>query len=359
MSQNNSYDRLAIIGTIPPPFGGVSVHIKRTLELLQRDDIPYRLYDQTGKDNKDNIVACNSSPFNFVRLMTRIPERVVHFHVNNLDALTLASFVLTARQRRYLITLHSEKPIRVFRNSNRLRRKLITRCFQKASHIVCVNNSILEFVRSIGVADNCSCKIPAFLPPTDTEIDAAQIPNAVRSFIARFERIVGTHGWFGFFIDDRHVYGFDQIARLALEIKNRSRHDIGIYTVISGSYENNNRKEILELRRKLGLEDHWLIIEEQFNSAALFAKTDIFIRPTLTDGDSVSIRECLYLGTRVLASDAVARPNGCLTFPCGDYDMLSDAFWSAIDSNVPVSIPNDDSECRCIIDLIREETTKR
>jgi glycosyltransferase involved in cell wall biosynthesis len=44
-------------------------------------------------------------------------------------------------------------------------------------------------------------------------------------------------------------------------------------------------------------------------SAAL-ASSGVFLRPTSWDGDSVIVREALALGTRVVASDTVARPQG-------------------------------------------------
>ena len=49
-------------------------------------------------------------------------------------------------------------------------------------------------------------------------------------------------------------------------------------------------------------------------AVAVYAKTDVFVRPSITDGDSVSIRECLSLGVPVIASNAVSRPPECILF---------------------------------------------
>jgi glycosyltransferase involved in cell wall biosynthesis len=46
--------------------------------------------------------------------------------------------------------------------------------------------------------------------------------------------------------------------------------------------------------------------------------SDIFLRPTRSDGDANSIREALYLGVPVIASDCVERPDQVLTFRTGD-----------------------------------------
>jgi glycosyltransferase involved in cell wall biosynthesis len=46
----------------------------------------------------------------------------------------------------------------------------------------------------------------------------------------------------------------------------------------------------------------------------LMTKADLFLRPTTTDGASVSVLEALYLGCPVLASDAVPRPQNVVLF---------------------------------------------
>jgi glycosyltransferase involved in cell wall biosynthesis len=46
----------------------------------------------------------------------------------------------------------------------------------------------------------------------------------------------------------------------------------------------------------------------------VMSESDVFLRPTNTDGDAVSIREALYLGTPVVTSDAVPRPEPCVLF---------------------------------------------
>ena len=46
----------------------------------------------------------------------------------------------------------------------------------------------------------------------------------------------------------------------------------------------------------------------------------VFVRPTYTDGDSISVREALALRVPVVASDAAYRPQGVLRFTAGNAD---------------------------------------
>jgi glycosyltransferase involved in cell wall biosynthesis len=63
-----------------------------------------------------------------------------------------------------------------------------------------------------------------------------------------------------------------------------------------------------ELRGRVGL---W--IGEQLLPA--FDHDVIYLRPTRTDGDAVSVREALAAGVAVIASDVVTRPAGVATLP--------------------------------------------
>ena len=316
---------------IPPPFGGVSVHVDRALDLLRRNGVEAKLYEQTGKsDPARGVYPLGNSKLQFLKLLLTFPEDIIHFHFNNHLALAMACQALKFRRgKEYLITVHSERPIRLYFEKGAVCRKSMRDYFCRAEHLICVNQNICDFMtETLGIAPEKISLIPAFLPPTQAELAEEQIPAEVTRFVKSKDKVVGTHGWFGYFIDGKHLYGFEQIARLAREIADSGKN-IGIYTVISGCYEPEHRKTIIQAQQELA--DHWQIVEAPFSCAALYQKTDLFVRPTLTDGDSVSIRECLSLGVPVLASDAVERPSACHTFPTQNYQQLAAEFWRLLD----------------------------
>jgi glycosyltransferase involved in cell wall biosynthesis len=47
---------------------------------------------------------------------------------------------------------------------------------------------------------------------------------------------------------------------------------------------------------------------------AVLASSDVYVRATLRDGDSVAVREALAVGNSVYASDCVRRPPSCIVF---------------------------------------------
>ncbi len=69
-----------------------------------------------------------------------------------------------------------------------------------------------------------------------------------------------------------------------------------------------------------GLDEQMFAIGDVTHEAclAIIARSDLFVRPTLSDGDAISVREAIAMDTPVVASDVVARPEGTLCFKTGD-----------------------------------------
>jgi hypothetical protein len=69
-----------------------------------------------------------------------------------------------------------------------------------------------------------------------------------------------------------------------------------------------------ELIKKLKLTDNFLLIHQELSFIKVMEYSDIIVRATNTDGDSLTVREALFLGKRVIASDIVKRPTGIVLF---------------------------------------------
>src|SRR5207253_295641 len=130
----------------------------------------------------------------------------------------------------------------------------------------------------------------------------------------------------------RPEYGFDLLVK-ALTGLRKTHREIGCVVMGDGEH----RDEGLALVRRAGLGDAILLAGDVDHEQclALMARSDVFVRPTLMDGDSISVREALALGVPVVASNVGTRPEGTLLFQAGNVRELVKQLENAISGNSP------------------------
>ena len=77
------------------------------------------------------------------------------------------------------------------------------------------------------------------------------------------------------------------------------------------------------------LHRHILYIDSAIDFTSLVKLSDVTVRATLTDGDSLSVRESLYFNVPVVASDVCFRPEGTTIFKSNDCVSLAENIYRA------------------------------
>lgn len=153
-------------------------------------------------------------------------------------------------------------------------------------------------------------------------------------------------------------YGISFITDTDTEVIYESIINLGIrktLEVINGmfafAYYDYTSEDIFIARDNLGIKPLYYSNQESnfvFSSEAksffeVLKLSDCFIRNTTTDGDSISIREALYLGIHVIATNCVDRPEGVEIIALGDILSLENAINKIIENqsfSKPIQIPN-------------------
>jgi glycosyltransferase involved in cell wall biosynthesis len=105
-----------------------------------------------------------------------------------------------------------------------------------------------------------------------------------------------------------------------------------------------------ELRSRIAAKpyaEHVLLYGDMPHAATLRAmvECEVLLRTTLYDGDSVSVREALYIGIPVIASDNRMRPPGVRLFPTSNREGLRDAIFETLaGGDSPKNVPGDGQE---------------
>ena len=114
----------------------------------------------------------------------------------------------------------------------------------------------------------------------------------------------------------------------------RARHpDAGLVVYGPGTRE----PALAAAARARGLDGavHHLGELERQRALAVVAAADLFVRPTLADGDAISVREALALGRPVVASAVGARPAEAALFPAGDAAACAEQIFQTLAKRLP------------------------
>jgi glycosyltransferase involved in cell wall biosynthesis len=191
-------------------------------------------------------------------------------------------------------------------------RKLAGAACRLYARVICVGPEIRDAVISLGI------------PPERTEIASAYLgierqeisfDPTFRLWIEQHRPVLSAALFF------RPEYGFDLLLKSFIQL--RRRHPALGCVVMGGGEQYDHAMQQV---REAGLQDDLLLLGDVDHASclAMICISDVFLRPTFADGDSISVREALALGVPVVASRVGSRPPGAMLFEPGDInDMLS------------------------------------
>jgi len=305
---SQAHRKTLLIGPNPPPHGGISVHVSGVRRRLVAAGVPCAILDTNQIQSRLRFAMTLSS--------FAVRGWTMHLHTNghNPNSWLLALWGAIAGKLRggSTLTIHSGMMPGYLRTCPVWRRKLAAVVCGLYSRIICVGPELRDAVISLGVAAERTVIAPACLA---VESPAVTLDPHLREWIARHRPLLSTALFF------RPEYGFNLLIEAVVQL--RLRHP-ALGCLVMGSGE--QHAEAVERLHQAGLARDVLLLGDVGHEIclALMAQSQVFIRPTLVDGDSLSVREAIALGVPVVASRVGTRPAGTLLFQAGDFeDMLS------------------------------------
>jgi glycogen(starch) synthase len=308
--------KILLIGPCPPPHGGVSVHvagIKRGL---------------TAAGIRCHVLSTDQIRWpHFIATLIGHVRRgwTLHLHTNghnrNSWLLALICGFVGRLGAGGVLSLHSGMAPAYLAPSFPWRRRLARFGTSFYRCVICVNPEIREALESTGVPAERIEIIPAYIGIERPDIVLAA---PVETWIEQHQPMLSTTLFF------RPEYGFDSLVD-AVETLRKKYPSLGC--VVMGSGED---RAAAEWRiRDAGLEDSILLLGDVSHEIclAVMSMSNVFVRPTLRDGDSVSVREALSLEVPVVASRTGTRPEGAILFSPENLTELLSGIETALATN--------------------------
>ena len=301
---------ILLVGPYPPPFGGISAHVERLARTILERGLSVRIVNHFGGGGNDPLVtdALRRNPWRYWRVLRISEARIVHYHHSRWSTLLAASLALRRCTAATVATVHGRE-LEPFLGSRVPGVARVTKhALRGFDVLIAVSVEVERSLRSIGPRVEL---IPAYLPVRDNQ---AQLSSGADAFLRGGTNLVTAVYRMSVDVRGRTIYGLETaIAGFAAVAPGRPDLRLAIFLASRpGPRESERLRRLIagvrddDLRRRIGV-----FYGEPLTAA--FALAAVYLRPTLTDGDAVSIREALAAGVPVVASDVVRRPPGVTT----------------------------------------------
>jgi len=337
------------LGPFPPPYGGVQTNMFAIRdELLENGDecsiISIVNSERTG-DEKD--VYHPRNPLELARLLFALKYDVLHIHIGgNLPPRVLALVLTgaTAARGKSVMTLHSGGyAVEKIKTAHFLTAQGFI--FRRLAKIIVVNELMTEMFVKFGVEPENIKLIPPFALSKPNK--RVEIPKKFLDFWRAHKKVLLA-------VSALETHYDLPLQINALERVREKFPDTGLIILGSGGAE----KDLRSLIASKHYAEHVFLAGETTREVVLhlIERSDVLLRTTIFDGDAISIREAIFLGTPVVATDNGMRPETVRLIPMRDGAALETAIEELLSSGEKpeISAADGSENIKAVLDVYEE-----
>ena len=304
--------KVLLVGDFPPPSGGIATHVDELHRAVRGGGGRCEVLDiGKGQLPADGVVSAGG-PTRFSALLASYAARGfrIHVHTNgaNLKSWMVAAACSAAGKLSGvapLLTLHSGLILEWLAESP-ARRAVARAVASQFGTVIAVSEPIREALAACGVqrVEVLPAFSGRFLRPGAPPPGLRELRETASPLLCAMAVV------------SRPEYGLSVLLRALAEVRARKpRAALALFGPGTDGVREAGVHGFGELHRPQAL--------------ALLSASDVFVRPTLADGDSVSVREALALGRSVVATTVGSRPPEVRLVPPGDAPALATALLAA------------------------------
>ena len=314
--------------TIPPGYGGVSVYVKRLmLALCKNNYISGAFY----REEKAGI------PSQYMHLLHKFPShsrslfilpeifkllrifrkyKIIHAHTSltTCFCLWLTRKVLN---KPIVYTIHNQMIDRELLPLNLIDKFCLSSLAKdQGVQFITVNQQAKEMLKNLGYFFKNDIKVvPPYVPPVEIGDAKDYLDQGLVYFLKISTKFLLFYAESFATLNGNDIYGTKIVVELYCKLRQKHSDLKMIFCLSNLRKDRVKLNELKDIIKNAGYENdvYWQIgaISEMW---PLLKKATILIRPTITDGDSIMIREALASGLPVIASDVTKRPLGCIVY---------------------------------------------
>lgn len=322
----NQYD-IKLLGFVAPPYGGVSIYVQRLYSRLNSSGYLAGAFyiDESTKEAimpmMDKFKWLSTKHFIGVyRYYSKIIKdyKIIHSHFS-LEGMAFLWCFKYLLNKRIVITIHNSMIEEYYNNDKNFINKFFLRWMAQSDVIwITVSKQGKDLLMSLPFKfRNEPIVIPAYIPIKQEATEP--LPHTLSDYAMRHRRIITFYGHSFMISNGADIYGFIDALEVYSTIVKSVGTDTGMVYCIADQSDKEKIERLHKEAQKYGVDDlvYWQLGPIK-DMDSLWRLTDVYIRPTCTDGDSVAVREAIDLGVNVVASDVCLRPEGVTTYHYGN-----------------------------------------
>jgi glycosyltransferase involved in cell wall biosynthesis len=311
-----------ILGPVPPPLGGVSVHVERVIAKLkkQHNDV---VHSETCVEYRYRFLMIYIVHLLFLLWWHR-PDQV-HLHTLYLsNGLCELEWIMRLKRLLHYDVLLIEHDCRYMYKRSIEWKRALNRLLPHIKQQIFIGNVTAKSYadNNMDVAQKNTVE-SAFLPPNQNQEQTIfkSYPQELLQFIEKHSPLLLVNAFQLSLLDGKDLYGFDSCIEMLHQLKSVHNH-VGFIFVLGSIGNQLYYQQLLQKIAAYNLTDNCYFLIGQRQLWPLLKKVDLFVRPTLSDGASVSIEEALWVGKPVVATSACQRPTQVAVYDVGDSDKF-------------------------------------
>jgi glycosyltransferase involved in cell wall biosynthesis len=329
--------RVLQMGPYSHPPGGVQTNLVAIRRLLLSRGIPCAVINLTrNRDEDGDGIYYPRNPLETLKLLARLRYDIIHLHIGGDLSTRLMMLALVCSlipRSKTVLSFHSGGYPRS--KAGKRVNPLTFRGFvlRRLDSVIGVNQELKNLFLRFGVPERRIRMIrPHAISPDSIE---RSLPERLSRFFQAHDPTLLTVGGL------EPEYDLPLQINVLAQIRERFP-GAGLAIIGSGSLE----AELRELIQSKPYAEHVMLCGDVPNPITLraIAESDLLLRTTLYDGDSISVREALFIGTPIIATDNGMRPDGVSLIPCSDPDALRRTIEAVLTHPAPERSPGDAGE---------------
>ena len=294
---------VALVGSYPPPYGGVKAHIARVHARLRNVGIHSVVYCAYSKGLKDEpgLRMVKTPRWARWRLSywgyhwlpaygLKLRRCVVHCHQQwNMAAPML---LLALRGSQIVMTIHDQMLTQRWKQLapwDRLAARRLLR--HEGVAWIGVSDVVCSQLVGLGVPPSRITKLPAYIPLDAETVAKEKLPAALSAFVDCHDPVITTYAWM--LVRDENgddLHSLDHCVNLVRDLRTDCPN-MGLVILLANASQRDLLEQLRDHIRMRGVENQVLICDQPLRDASrLWLASDLYLRATTTDGDALSVR---------------------------------------------------------------------